>query len=78
MKMDDEKLNRKKRSLDGRLILIVLLSSVFLSAMPAEKFIKRKLLIAESIRSIQQSRRQKIECNLTHSALKASVVDERA
>ena len=53
MKMDDEKLNRKKRSLDGRLILIVLLSSVVLSAMPAEKFIKRKLLIAESIRSIQ-------------------------
>ena len=53
MKMGDEKLNRKKRSFDGRLILIVLLSSVFLSAVPAETFIERKLLIAESIRSIQ-------------------------
>ena len=44
MKMGDEKLNRKKRSFDGRLILIVLLSSVFLSAVPAETFIKKKII----------------------------------
>ena len=39
-------------SLNGRVILTVLLSSVFLSAAPAEAFLKIKLLIAESIRPL--------------------------
>ena len=39
-------------TLNGRLILIVRLSSLFLSSVPAEAFLKIKLLIVESIRPL--------------------------